>query len=471
MPIRITVAALAIPLVLLGALLWLPGLDHSWGSSGFHFYVVSAACILAAVTCAVLIISARSIRQTRILFLALAFLALAVIFGVHGLTTPGHLYHQPTAAIGRSPWLGTLAAGIFATLSVISVPRLMERTRLRLPELVFAACAGLIGGYFAISLASPNWLEGFPTQKEWFQHTLTALTVCLLSFAGWRYLQSYMFARLPSQLTVMAGLLFLAEAQLSLDFGHFWAYSWWMYHFLFLGAFLTVLAGWLWEFIRAGDVRVIADGIAMRDALTQFSRGRSSDLVDLADQIENHDLETSRHVDRVAAIAYAIGLEMGFAPPRLRQLVMAAQLHDVGKIGLPPYILAKTGKLTEGEFDLIKLHPGKGHEIVQRMRGFQQIAGIVRHHHERFDGSGYPDQLAGDGIPLEARIIAVADTFDALISQRPYRAAMTVDAARDELARVSGTQLDPDCTRALLKLLEAGAVPAVTPELAAVNGV
>lgn len=458
MAIRVAVVALVAPLVLLAALLALPGLDEPWGTSDFHFYVVSVASLLSAAICVLLIASARSIRETRILFLALCFFALGMIFAVHGLTTPGHFYGHATAAIQRSPWLATLAAGVFATLSVVPVPQLTERARLRLPETVFGICATLVAAYFVANLAYPDFLTGFPTQREWFQHVLTLTTVSLLGFAAWRYFESHLFTRLPSQLAVMTGLLFIAEAQLSLDFGRFWAYSWWMYHALFLAAFASVLGGWGWELLRARDAGSIAEAIAMRDALQQLNRGRSAPLVTLADQIENHDLETFRHVDRVAACAFAIGQEMGFGPARLRDLVLAAQMHDIGKIGLPPYILTKADSLTEDEWTMVKMHPRKGFEIVSRVRGLSKIGGIIRHHHERYDGGGYPDGLLGEAIPFEARIVSVADTFDALTSHRPYRAAMTISEARAELLRVAGSQLDPACVQALLRVLDNGGI-------------
>ena len=458
MATRLSLIALAAPLTLLALFLAFPETDKLWNSSNFHFYVVSAASLLAAGTCAVLVASARSIRETRILFLALSFFSLGMIFSVHGLTTPGHLIHHPSGAIMRSPWIATLAAGGFAALSVITIPRVIERTRLLRPQLIFAVCASAAVVYFAVSLSFPNWLTGFPTEAEWFQHLLTSITVGLLCFAAWRYFDSYRFTRLTSQLAVMCGLLFLAEAQLSMDFGRFLQYSWWIYHGLFLVAFVTVLGGWTWELLRARDASSIAEAIAMRDALSQLNRGRSSTVVSLANQIENHDLDTFRHVDRVAAVAYLIGKEMGFGAARLRVLVLAGQMHDIGKIGLPPYILTKPGKLTDEEWEAVKLHPAKGHEIVARLTNLGPVAKIIRHHHEQYNGSGYPDHLEGDAIPLESRIISVADTFDALTSERPYRPAMLLADAEAELERVSGSQLDPNCVATFLKLLQNGTV-------------
>jgi HD-GYP domain-containing protein (c-di-GMP phosphodiesterase class II) len=253
-----------------------------------------------------------------------------------------------------------------------------------------------------------------------------------------------------------AGLVLLAESQVSLNFFEVWHLSWWVYHFLFLVAFVTVLVGWALEIHRAKDLKAIAEALVMRDALLQLNRGRPDSVVALADEIEARDLATFRHVDRVAAYAYMIGQELGLGPARLRDLVLAGQLHDVGKIGLPTYILTKPGKLTPEEWEIIQQHPHKGWEIANRTKKVKTLAHVIRHHHERFDGNGYPDGLAGEEIPLEARIISVADTFDAVTSERPYRPVMSISDAKAELNRVAGTQLDPTCVQALLKALETG---------------
>jgi HD-GYP domain-containing protein (c-di-GMP phosphodiesterase class II) len=462
MPSRIAAVILTLPLIALGVLLAIPSLDQAWINNDFHFWVVSSASLLSAFACLLLILSARTMRETRIMFLALSFFTLGMFFAVHGLATPGVVFEadEQYAVLGRSPWLATLGAGFFAALSVASVPGLQNGSKLRLPQLLFLAAVTGVTSYFVMSMLQPDWLKGFPTEAEWFQHTLTATTIALLVFAAWRYYQSYQFARLPGQLAVAVGLGFLAEAQLSLDFGIYPQYSWWLYHGMFLAAFLTVLFGWTWEVVRAREGSAIAEGITMRDALSQMNRGRPTNLVALADQIENHDVETFRHVDRVAAFAYAIGRELGFSASHLRELVLAAQMHDVGKIGLPPYILTKSERLTDDEWAQIKQHPKKGEEILQRVKVLSGLAFIIRHHHERWEGTGYPDGLRAESIPIESRIIAVADTFDALTSQRPYRPAMTLAQARTELERVAGTQLDPGLVQVIVKLIDNGALAA-----------
>jgi len=163
----------------------------------------------------------------------------------------------------------------------------------------------------------------------------------------------------------------------------------------------------------------------------------------LADAVEARDAYTARHAERVAAygieIARACGLDAADDP----DLEFGFLLHDIGKIGISDAILYKPGLLTDDERDDMRRHPVIGEEIV---RGIDFLAGarqVVRSHHERWDGAGYPDGLAGERIPLAARVFAVADTFDALTSDRPYRAAAPFHEARRVIASASGTQFDP----------------------------
>ena len=168
----------------------------------------------------------------------------------------------------------------------------------------------------------------------------------------------------------------------------------------------------------------------------------------LADAVEARDAYTARHAERVAAygleIARACGMDTSAGP----ELEFGFLLHDIGKIAISDAILYKPGRLTDDERDDMRRHPVIGEEIV---RGIDFLAGarqVVRSHHERWDGAGYPDRLAGERIPLSARVFAVADTFDALTSDRPYRAAASFREARRVIADASGTQFDPTVAQA-----------------------
>jgi HD-GYP domain-containing protein (c-di-GMP phosphodiesterase class II) len=173
----------------------------------------------------------------------------------------------------------------------------------------------------------------------------------------------------------------------------------------------------------------------------------------LAAAVEAKDENTKGHNLRVAEWAVRIGREMSLPRPTLRILARAGLLHDVGKIGIPDAILAKPGPLDEAEWKVIKRHPDLGVEILARLGTLRREAVIVHAHHERMDGSGYPRALLGDQIPLEARIIAVADTFDVLTSDRPYRKAHSRSAAVKVLLEESGTHLYQPAVEALLRLL------------------
>ena len=383
---------------------------------------------------------------------------------MHGLLTPGHVHDAFTAALVRSPWLSTLVAAIFAAASVLPLPGVSNREQIRKPWLIFGVVTALSLGYIALSLVSPNWLAGFPTQDDWFQKTLAAITISLFAIAAWHYWESYRFSRVTSQLAVPVGIVLLAEAKVSLTFGTTWYYSWWMYHILFLVSFSVILGGWLMEWRRSRDLGTIAALVSTRGALKQLKRGQPAQIIGLADQIESYHLDTSRHVDRVTTYAYAVGREMNLRALELRELALGGQMHDVGKVLVPYRLLAKPGRLTQDEFEIIKRHTVLGEDLLREVPDLHSIATIVRHHHERFDGAGYPDGLAVHNTPLASRLISVVDAFDAMTAGRPYQDAVSVDDAVAEIERCAGGQFDPDAVRAFLAALGRGAlIPQVGP--------
>jgi putative two-component system response regulator len=156
-------------------------------------------------------------------------------------------------------------------------------------------------------------------------------------------------------------------------------------------------------------------------------------IVSLALTIEARDSTTEGHCQRLAQYASGLGLALGLNEDDLSALARGGFLHDVGKIGIPDAVLLKRGPLTHDEYELIKQHPVVGERLCGELRSLRKVRPIVRHHHERLDGSGYPDGLRGDAIPLLAQIIGVVDVFDALTTDRPYRAAMPIAVAAEEL--------------------------------------
>jgi putative two-component system response regulator len=166
-------------------------------------------------------------------------------------------------------------------------------------------------------------------------------------------------------------------------------------------------------------------------------------IASLAGALDARSPYTMEHSTRVAVLAEALGSAAGLSGEDLEDLYQGGLVHDVGKIGLPDSILAEAGPLDAQMQALVREHPVVGERIIAPLRSAQRLAPMVRHHHERYDGQGYPDRLAGDQIPLRARILAVCDAFDAMVSDRPYRPAMTLEAAATALAEGSGEQWDP----------------------------
>lgn len=170
--------------------------------------------------------------------------------------------------------------------------------------------------------------------------------------------------------------------------------------------------------------------------------------------VETRDSETRGHSERVSELAAALATELGMEQDYVDMIRLAGLFHDIGKIGVPDAVLLKNGPLTEGEFAEIKKHPEEGEKILSLYTPFQKLLPIIRGHHERMNGRGYPDGLAGEQICMGARVIAVADSFDAMVSNRTYRRSLGFDRAMDELTKGQNTQFDERVVQAMFRLVE-----------------
>jgi HAMP domain-containing protein len=176
----------------------------------------------------------------------------------------------------------------------------------------------------------------------------------------------------------------------------------------------------------------------------------------LAAAVEARDPYTGGHIDRVARYAMVIAAEFGLAAERMPEVELGAVLHDIGKIGIPDSVLRKPGHLDADEVEQMKTHPRKGVEIIASSKFLAPVTGVILYHHERYDGKGYPCGLRGEEIPIGARILAVADTYDAMTTDRPYRPGLSRAAAADEIGRESGAQFDPQVVAAFFRASERG---------------
>ena len=216
-------------------------------------------------------------------------------------------------------------------------------------------------------------------------------------------------------------------------------------------------------YIEAGDRTNLTRTSQLLPAVTPLPMKSKLDMLygtvkALVATIEAKDRYTRGHSERVASYATQIARAMGLSESKLNALELACYLHDAGKIGVPESVLHKPGKLTDEEFAVIKQHPQMGYNILSQMEGTEAIAEIVLHHHERWDGNGYPDGTKEKGASLMSRILTVADTFDAMGSERPYRGPIIQKEVLAELKRQAGAQFDPHVVEVLLAEAAAGRI-------------
>ena len=192
----------------------------------------------------------------------------------------------------------------------------------------------------------------------------------------------------------------------------------------------------------------------LSDTNEQLEKAYMESIETLRYTVEAKDPYTRGHSDRVSSYSVLIGEKLGLSDKDIRILRIGGLFHDIGKIGVPDAILLKDSNLSDDEYSQIKNHPTIGEHILSNATIFKDMIPIVKHHHERFDGRGYPSRLAGTDIPYFARIAAVADTFDAMTSKRSYRDPLPLQVVIDEIKKCSGTQFDPDIAKVFVEILE-----------------
>ena len=251
-------------------------------------------------------------------------------------------------------------------------------------------------------------------------------------------------------IAVMVGLVLFLDAELAMMYSNIWNLSWWLYHVFMLCGFAIIAYGILLEYRRHKTLGSLFDGITVRDAIERIQENYNEATTALVAAVEAKDSYTRGHSARLSDYAVTIVERFGLARADLDRIRHAAVLHDIGKIAVGEQILTKDGGLSDAERDAVQQHPSAGNTMVMSVPSLLPCVPGIRGHHERYDGAGYPDGLSGDRISLDARIIAVADVYDALTSDRSYRPALSIEVSTRIIREGSGTHFDPRCVEAFM---------------------
>lgn len=422
-----------------------------------HFYIVSTAALLAALIAIAIGIAGRRQRNIEVSFLASAFISLSLLFLVHGLATPGFLL-PPSKVTSVTAELSVFVTAIWFALSATSSNSSLVQYLARRQGLLVPLWALSLGAVGATGLLYPHLWSTLPVTSPPLQWILAGCTIGMFVIASMRYWQSYTYSRFPLQLAIVYAGGWLAVAQWIMVRGTQWRLSWWLYHYLLVAATGALIIGIVWQYAQGTSLVAAVRGLFLTDPMERLEAGLSASVHALIIATEARDPYTAGHSYHATLTAVRLAAAMGLPAEKLRALAQGGVVHDVGKIEIPDQILNKPGVLTADERTVVEKHPITGYEMCRRLGFMPDELEVIRLHHEWWNGTGYPDGLAGERIPLLVRIMAIADVYDALTSHRAYRSAWSHEQARAYVVRTAGTQFDPRCVEVWEKLTAKGPV-------------
>ncbi|HEY8530175.1 MAG TPA: HD-GYP domain-containing protein [Paenibacillaceae bacterium] len=416
-----------------------------------HFYIVSAVALLSTGIAVIVGIAGSRLRDIKVTVLSLAFVSLAEVFAVHGLATPHLLVHTTRLATVTSP-LSVLLASFWLWISTLPSDHKIMQFFARVGNRFVIGWTVILGVLGVTAILRYDWIERLPFQPAPWDVLVTSAVILFCGVAAWRYHQAYLQSRFPLQISVVYSCALMIVSPIIMVVGESWRVSWWLYHFLLLAAMIIMVAGVIRQHAGVRPFPMAFRALFAADPVERVTSSLPPGVRALVLATESRDPYTAGHNFRVTLYALKIGEELGLSPTQMRALAQGTIVHDVGKIRIPDAILNKPGKLTPEERSIIEQHPVVGYEICRRLGFMKEELDIIRYHHERWDGTGYPDGLAGERIPLLARVVAVADVYDALTSHRAYRPAWTHEQTLELIRQGRGTHFDPQCVDAWLRV-------------------
>jgi HD-GYP domain-containing protein (c-di-GMP phosphodiesterase class II) len=411
-----------------------------------HLFVMAVGASVAAVASIALMARGLRTRDGRAVVAGGSFATMTLLLAIHGLATPGVIL-GPNGVVALAGGTALPAGAAILALAGLPAMRRPENVPVITRALgVLLATLAIVG---VVVLIDPRAVPSLPKAGDPDAYALGSVGLVLFLLIAQRAVRTFVLTRRTTDLLVVVGAVWLGVAlypALLLAPG---SWGWWMGHLLeFLGVALVGIPLALDARRRAPSHPTAGDLPAER-LVAEAESFLGGEVRGLLDRLDRHDRSTEEHTRRVATWAVALGEALGLRGGRLRELALAGILHDIGKLSVPHAILAKPGKLTDAEMDVIRCHPVWGDELLAQLGHPARIRRWVRGHHERLDGSGYPDGLDGARLDLETRILAVADVYDALVSPRVYRQAWAREDALALLREGAGTLFDERCVAEL----------------------
>jgi putative nucleotidyltransferase with HDIG domain len=431
--------------------------QHAHFSDQVHFSGVGLTALAAALAALALTIAGARRNDSRTVIVGTAFSVMAALLALHGLATPGVLIGMS----GVIAFTGGATLPVGAAVLALSALPSLRRTR-KVRNLVILQAVLLCGvlSLGIVGMLVPSAVPGVPETGSGPALALLAVGLTLFGVLTLRALRTFLLTRRRADLVVAVGIVWLAAALPPAMLLNFMELGWWIGHALELVGIVVVGLTVALDLRRTAQSRPLVGDICGADLVQAEEAFLGSHVRALTVCLARKDEYTEEHTRRVAMRAVQVGEELGLTGGRLRALATGALVHDIGKLSVPDKVLQKPGPLTDDEFEIVKRHPEWGDKMLVDLGFGEEVRHLVRTHHERLDGSGYPHGAEGSLISLDARILAVCDVYDALISRRVYRDAWTHEKAVALLREESGTSFDPKCVTALERVLAGELAPA-----------
>jgi HD-GYP domain-containing protein (c-di-GMP phosphodiesterase class II) len=378
---------------------------------------------------------------------------MAALLAVHGFTSPGFLVDSN--GVVAFSGAATLPVG-GAVLALSALPGLRRPRDVRPLLWLQGALLTLIVALGAVGVLAPSLVPAVPEDGSPEAIALLVLGLAFFLALALRATRTFLLTRRQADFIVIVGIVLLAAALVPALTMGYKDFGWWAGHAFELVGVALVGGPAALDLHRGAQSRPLSGDLRGKELIEAADAFLGPAVHALLLRLAEKDAYTEGHTRRVALLAVEVGEELGLPPGRLRDLAIGGMLHDVGKLSVPNAILQKPGPLDDDEFAVIRRHPERGSELVRELGGFSgSVERLVRDHHERLDGGGYPHGCEGGALDMETRVLTVCDVYDALMSQRVYRAAWSHERAMRLLHDESGTAFDPACVQALERVLAA----------------